>query len=249
MGGGESKVLQETLEKLSTGDEAAIEPAWELLNKDKNDVLDGEEHTKCIDSVSKEILDNWPTLDRELKNKILKKMVFGYVQNTLDPDGDGKISAEEFKAAAMEAAGDSLVALCEYSWEKGVRLSGAGLPAGECKYNPTILDVSRVRCPQQLVELTQIQRLDEPEGYTATDKWRTDGFPNFDGAHKCHAQEPGAGVDYCLTRMMDCRKPSGAFKDNVRPELMVQGRKVVQTCTADGYTRIDVTCGCSGCYC
>jgi len=101
MGGGESKVLHETLEKLSTGDEAAIEPAWELLNKDKNEVLDGEEHTKCIDSVSKEILDNWPTLDCELKNKILKKMVFGYVQETLDPDGDGKISAAEFKSRVM----------------------------------------------------------------------------------------------------------------------------------------------------
>jgi len=172
--------------------------------------------------------------------------VYGGIDNRTACAG---LPAHPRQAAAMEAAGDSLVALCEYSWEKGVRLSGAGLPAGECKYNPTILDVSRVRCPQQLVELTQIQRLDEPEGYTATDKWRTDGFPNFDGAHKCHAQEPGAGVDYCLTRMMDCRKPSGAFKDNVRPELMVQGRKVVQTCTADGYTRIDVTCGCSGCYC
>lgn len=33
------------------------------------------------------------------------------------------------------------------------------------------------------------------------------------------------------------RKPSGAFKDNLRPELMAPGKKVLQTCTSDGYTR------------
>mmetsp|Transcript_73138 Transcript_73138/g.145056 ORF Transcript_73138/g.145056 Transcript_73138/m.145056 type:complete len:106 (-) Transcript_73138:93-410(-) len=101
MGGAESKALHETLEKLSAGDQSAVEPAWELLNKDKNDVLDGDEHKKCIDSVSNEILENWPTLDPSVKNKILKAMVAGYVQKTLDPDDDGKISAEEFKSRVM----------------------------------------------------------------------------------------------------------------------------------------------------
>mmetsp|Transcript_13428 Transcript_13428/g.47337 ORF Transcript_13428/g.47337 Transcript_13428/m.47337 type:complete len:363 (-) Transcript_13428:366-1454(-) len=160
-----------------------------------------------------------------------------------------KLPTYPIDGGAMEQAGDSLIALCEYGWDQKVRLSGAGLPAGECKYNPTILDVSRVKCPEELVHLTQIQRTDEPESYAAAPQWRPKGFPNLEGEHKCHAQVPGTGVEYCLTRMMDCRKPSGAFKDNVRPELMVPGRKVAQTCTADGYTRIDVSCGCSGCYC
>lgn len=149
---------------------------------------------------------------------------------------------------AMRQAGDSLVSLCEYSWKKKVRVSGAGRPAGACKYNPTLLDVSRVRCPEQLVALTQLQRNDEPHSFTATAKARPAGFPNS-GDKKCRSEDPSAGLGYCLTRMMDCRKPSGAFKDNVQWDLMVAGRRVLQTCTSDGYTRIDVSCGCSGCMC
>merc|ERR1712039_47544 len=34
---------------------------------------------------------------------------------------------------AMKAAGDSLIKLCEYSWDKRLRLSGAGRSAGSCK--------------------------------------------------------------------------------------------------------------------
>ena len=51
----------------------------------------------------------------------------------------------------MRRARDDQVKLCEYSFDKNVRLSGADLPAGICKYNPTLLDVSRVRCPESLV--------------------------------------------------------------------------------------------------
>jgi len=148
---------------------------------------------------------------------------------------------------AMQQAGDSLVALCEYSWLKKVRVSGADRPAGACKYNPTMLDVSRVRCPEQLVALTQLQRADEPSSFTATDQGRPKGFPNRE--QKCRSEDPSAGLGYCLTRMMDCRKPSGAFKDNVQSHLMVPGRRLLQTCTSDGYTRIDVSCGCDGCMC
>jgi len=150
-------------------------------------------------------------------------------------------------ASAMKAAGDSLVALCEFAWDNHLRLSGAGKPAGACKYNPTLLDVSRVRCPEELVELTWAQRTDEPTSFRASDGHRLAGFPNRDKT--CQAQVPGAGAAYCMTRMMDCRKPSGAFKDNVHADLMVVGRKLVQTCTDDGYTRIDVQCGCYDCYC
>ena len=62
-------------------------------------------------------------------------------------------------------------------------------------------------------------------------------------------QVPGSGAAYCLTRMMDCRKPSGAFKDNVKSSVVAAGQRLVQTCTKDGYTRIDVQCGCADCYC
>ncbi|CAE7586918.1 unnamed protein product [Symbiodinium natans] len=153
------------------------------------------------------------------------------------------------QASAMAHAGDSLVRMCEYSFDKKVRVSGADLPAGPCKYNPTMLDVARVRCPEQLVSLTQMQRSDEPQGYSFTSTWRAAGFPNAQGASRCRSEDSGAGLAYCLTRMMDCRKPSGAFMTNVQAKLMVPGRRVAQTCARDGYTRIDVSCGCAGCMC
>jgi hypothetical protein len=156
-------------------------------------------------------------------------------------------------AAAMKAAGDSLIDMCLASFAANVRMSGEGKPAGICKYNPTLLDVARVQCPDELTALTWFQRSDDPTGYAFTAAARPKGFPNTnaDGSvvNRCQTDVAGKDPSYCLTRMMDCRKPSGAFTDNVQKALMVPGRRVVQTCTADGYTRIDVQCGCSDCYC
>lgn len=154
-----------------------------------------------------------------------------------------RLPSHPTNAAAMISAGDSLQELCRYSFDAGVRLSGQSHAGGACKYNPTLLHVGRVRCPDELVNLTQVQRNDEV-GLS----YGTAGNVS-DPGRVCRSQEPGATSRYCLTRMMDCRKPSGAFKDNVLPELMVPGRRVVQPCTDDGYTRIDVQCGCEGCYC
>ena len=79
----------------------------------------------------------------------------------------------------MAAAGDSLPALCLASFDANVRMSGAGLPAGICMYNPTLLDVARVRCPDELVDLTWFQRADDPAGYAFNpDSPRPQGFPN-----------------------------------------------------------------------
>lgn len=137
----------------------------------------------------------------------------------------------------MRSAGDDLVSLCEAGFDQGVRQEGGG--------NPTIQDIKRVKCPEELVELTWLQRTDEPSDFDS--QASLPGFPNFD--HQCQADQPGGGTAYCLTRMMDCRKPSGGFIDNLKQELLVTGRRVVQPCTQDGYTRIDVQCGCAGCYC
>jgi len=156
------------------------------------------------------------------------------------------------EASPMEEAGDSLVALCEYSWDNNVRLSGAGMDAGLCQYNPTLLNVARVQCPSELVAMTWMQRSDEPDYFKAPEGMSMKGFPVDRDAGddvECKSYVNGAGSAYCLTRMMDCRKPSGAFKDNVKDSLMVEGKKLVQTCTSDGYTRIDVQCGCTDCYC
>jgi len=49
---------------------------------------------------------------------------------------------------------DNLIELCEYSFDQKIR--GAN---GE---NPTIKDLSRVECPAELVEFTQLKRNDDP---------------------------------------------------------------------------------------
>jgi hypothetical protein len=127
---------------------------------------------------------------------------------------------------------DSLVDLCEYAFDQGVRG-----PNGE---NPTIKDLSRVECPEELYQFTQIKRSDDPSGFSWDN--RLPGFPN---STTCG----DSGNSFCLTRMMDCRKPSGAFKDNITNSLVDPDFKLVQICTNDGYTRMDNKCGCMGCYC
>jgi hypothetical protein len=133
----------------------------------------------------------------------------------------------------MQAAGDDLARLCEYSFDKNTRIEGG--------MNPSILDVSRVKCPEGILDLTQLQRTDEPASYQIEAAHRPSGFAP---GSKC-----AGGGSYCLTRMMDCRKPSGAWHENLSGDLTVAGRKVVQPCTQDGYTRIDVQCGCGDCWC
>jgi len=137
--------------------------------------------------------------------------------------------------APMKAAGDDLVSLCEYSFDKGVRKETD--PS-----NPTMMDLARVKCPPALIELTQLERKDDPDKYTGPSM---PGFPN--NGTMCQSQP--WDLSYCLTRMMDCCKPSAGWINNVVEDLVVATKKVVQFCTQDGYTRIDVQCGCFDCDC
>ena len=89
----------------------------------------------------------------------------------------------------------------------------------------------------QLYQFTQMKRTDDPP-------FDKPILLSTNSGHTCNG-----GGSWCLTRMMDCRKPSGGWPDNVKDELMTPGMKLVQPCTADGYTRIDVQCGCYDCYC
>jgi len=141
-------------------------------------------------------------------------------------------------SSAMKAAGDSLIGLCEYAWDKGVYS------------NPSIQTITRVPCPAELVNLTQFLRTDEPSEAATSRRLEEAKARRLEENHKCSLGVPGAGADYCMTRMMDCRKPSGAVKDNLQKvELLADGHRLIQPCTADGYTRIDVQCGCTDCYC
>jgi hypothetical protein len=76
----------------------------------------------------------------------------------------------------MDKDGDNLVDLCKYilntkhtfyckgvfrwSFDMGVR--GAGGTGGS---NATIVDMARVECPAELVEMTQIKRSDDPNTF------------------------------------------------------------------------------------
>jgi len=133
----------------------------------------------------------------------------------------------------MQTVGDDLVSLCEYSFDQGMR--------GEGGSNPTILSIGRVQCPEELVQMTQIQRSDDPFGYVPASPLIAE--------HECQSNIPGMQNNWCLTRMMDCRKPSGAWRSNSDEDLTMAGRRLVQTCTSDGYTRIDNQCGCFDCDC
>lgn len=136
---------------------------------------------------------------------------------------------------AMQAAGDDLITLCEHSFDKGVRKAGG--------HNPSILSIGRVQCPAELVHMTQMKRNDDPAGYTC-------GSNCMQATKKCTlTTAPSQGADWCLTRMMDCRKPSASFKDNIKAELMEDGFRIAQPCASNGYTRLDVQCGCPDCYC
>merc|ERR1712066_1002243 len=132
-----------------------------------------------------------------------------------------------------------MVELCKYSFAKGVRLppNNTVQPAS----NPTILDMGRMKCPEGIVHATQLQRNDDPASFTYSAS--LPGFPN--DSVQCQSNE--RDLAYCLTRMMDCKKPSAGYIDNIQSDLMVGGRKVAQPCTIDGYTRIDVKCGCKEC--
>jgi len=142
--------------------------------------------------------------------------------------------------AMMEADGDNLVDLCKYSFDKKVRNGPA---------NPTISDMARVQCPDELVEMTQVKRKDDPATFNIEEANRPGAYQNGATIEPCHCSCGSSDCKFCLTRMMDCRKPSAGFIDNMHSELMEEGLKVAQPCTADGYTRVDVKCGCNDCYC
>ena len=119
---------------------------------------------------------------------------------------------------------DNLQDLCSVSFDKGVRLEGGG--------NPTITNMCEVSCPSQLTSITGMIPKNPGKNYTCN-------YTPVQNSVKCGDH----GNAHCLTRMLDCRKPSASWKDNVHVDDFVDGAKIVQPCGQDGYTRIDNRCG------
>lgn len=102
----------------------------------------------------------------------------------------------------------SLVELCQRSWFLNVRGTSPRTRRG----NPNVTEGQRISCPQELVDVTGLQRADDfsfsPEGVT-----------------------PGGD----LTSTMDCCAPSASFPTNVPGSA---ARPRVIPCRRDGYTRV-----------
>ena len=64
---------------------------------------------------------------------------------------------------------------CRYSFDKRVRM-GAD--------NPTIADMARVKCPPELVELTQVQRADDPDTYEILEENRPSAYQGYIVGHR-----------------------------------------------------------------
>jgi hypothetical protein len=138
----------------------------------------------------------------------------------------------------MTGQGDDMVKLCELSFDLKIR--------GEDGLNSRIIKMSQVTCPAQLTAMTGFRRSDQDNfGYQHNEQGIHVSNPTADCAFNSGSQ---AGTN-CLSRMMDCRKPSGSFKDNIKnKDKMCLGMKVLPTCTHDGYSRIPSDCGVYNCW-
>lgn len=143
--------------------------------------------------------------------------------------------------AAAKAAGDNLVDLCELSFDRKFR--------GENGANSVIRKMSQVTCPTELTNVTNIRRADQNDlGYDHNTKGSAIPGGQVDNPTADCGFNTGGDGSNCLSRMMDCRKPSAAFKDNVDVDNMVDGQRLIPACVNDGYTRIVSDCGGEGCY-
>ena len=109
--------------------------------------------------------------------------------------------------------------------------------------------MSQVTCPQELTAITNYRRADHDHF----------GFRhNIAGFHIYFDPQTGPDCGFqdasvpsgenCLSRMMDCRKPSAAFSNKVPLDKMCPGMKLIPSCTRDGYTRLQNDCGGNNCY-
>lgn len=161
------------------------------------------------------------------------------------------------------SAVDDVVEMCELSFDAGLR--------GEGGENPVITRFSQVTCPAELTEITVFRRADQDHfGFEHATVLKTVGstaeallhfnneerlfYDNTAMSHPCGFTAGTGSGDYCLSRMMDCRKPSAAFKDNIHApnsgnslEAMCPGMSILPTCDIGGESRIASTCGTTEC--
>lgn len=141
----------------------------------------------------------------------------------------------------MTTEGDNLVQLCEASFDRKLR--------GENGLNSRMIRVSRVTCPVELTKVSNFRRADQDHFGHAHNTQGLHTYIDPETGPDCGYNDGSSAGKHCLSRMMDCRKPSASFKDNVDTENLCAGMKVLPACAHDGYTRIESDCGCANCWC
>tara|TARA_B100000949_G_scaffold152839_1_gene134288 strand:- start:134 stop:1231 length:1098 start_codon:yes stop_codon:yes gene_type:complete len=139
-------------------------------------------------------------------------LVYGGVQNEVDCS-----NLPEYPVVASDSqTSNNLQTLCKYGFDNTYR--GENGRNYKFKYVP-----ERVKCPQELTELTGFYRKDDPSSYDM--KLYT----------PCELGDEYS-IACAMTRMMDCAKPTAAWTDHVK-QLNISGP--VPACQRDGYTRWD----------
>lgn len=148
--------------------------------------------------------------------------VFGQTALKGGPATKGKCANLPAWAAALDqsspqSGAESLVDLCEASFDLNLRPTDSTTNG-----NPLITGRSWIACPDELVGITRLKRIDEP-----------------DVASPVNQDEEFTSGSSHATRMMDCCKPAAGTVSRV-PKFD-QNYPAVMSCKADGFTRMDGT--------
>lgn len=137
-------------------------------------------------------------------------LTYGGVQNVMDCKNVPEYPSIE----SAHNKSNSLKKLCEYGFKH--RYRGENGENYKFKFVP-----ERVQCPEELTKLSGFKRNDDPSTYELQ-------------LYKPCTLGDKNSIACAMTRMMDCAKPTAAWKENVK-NLNISGPS--QACLRDGYTR------------
>lgn len=142
-------------------------------------------------------------------NKSQWGLVYGGIQNEIDCS-----NLPEYPVVTTKNSNNNLQMLCKYGFVNKYR--GDNGMNYKFKYVP-----ERVKCPEELTQLTGFKRTDDPSNY------------ELELFKPCTLGDRNS-IACAMTRMMDCAKPTASWADHVKG-LSITGP--LPACQRDGYTR------------